>query len=466
MLRDTPRRAPGHRFIGRLASICAAGLFLVPIGCKFTMPMDRYLRNSPPVPGPLSSGLTPPLYVTYPPGSGDDDSGVKRVSYRTTTSEAASPVPNPLPSLSSVEQVTPVDFDVVMRRTFENNGDLLAARERVRESESALAAAVRSHMPQGMRKDTFKTPVAEATVWRRRVELRKVENEKLLDAANTYFDWLAAKRGESVARDLIQLDEKLLGRARKLVELGEKPAQVMVESAETALEGHRQALTNARRLGQSAATKLALLMGLSGGTIGTTDKLSPRDRVEVSGDVEEMVQRAQANGPGVRELQGLIASIQQGIDRARFAQRICAMSESSRVCGFALVHAPLTCGRLQMAQSELQQARLALNELQGKLRAGVEEAHASIISGREQIVHAAAAIKHAAETYRLMDLRLSMENPDAWARNHTYNGVLSAIQQVSQAHVQFVKAVAEYQRAQARLSLFLGTYSEAPVHAR
>ncbi len=466
MLRDTPRRAPGHRFIGRLASIFAAGLFLMPTGCKFTMPMDRYLLNSPPVPGPLSSGWTPPLNVTRPPGSEADDSGVKPVSYRTSTPETPSPIPDPLPPLSSVERVTPVDFDVVMRRTFENNGDVLVARERVRESESALAAAVRSHIPQGMRKDTFKKPVAEATVWHRRAELRKVENEKLLDAANTYFDWLAAKRGESVARDLIQLDEKLLGRARKLVELGERPAQVMVESAETALEGHRQALTNAHRLGQSAATKLALLMGLHGGTIGTTDKLSPTDRVEASGELEEMVHRSQSTGPGVLELQGLIASIQQGIEHARFAQRLCAMSEASRVCGYSLVHAPLTCGRLQMAQSELQQARLALNELQGKLRAGVEEAHASILSGREQIVHAAATIKHAVETYRLMDLRLSMENPDAWARNHTYNGVLTAIQQVSQAQVQFLKAVAEYEKTQARLLLFLGTYSEPPIHAR
>ena len=105
MLRDTPRRAPGHRFIGRLASIFAAGLFLMPTGCKFTMPMDRYLLNSPPVPGPLSSGWTPPLNVTRPPGSEADDSGVKPVSYRTSTPETPSPIPDPLPPLSSGERV-------------------------------------------------------------------------------------------------------------------------------------------------------------------------------------------------------------------------------------------------------------------------------------------------------------------------------------------------------------------------
>jgi outer membrane protein TolC len=450
MLRAQSRRAPGRRFFRCLVSLCAAGLFLMPAGCKFTMPMDRYLLNSPPVPGPLSSGLTLPLNVTVHPGE-DEASGIQRVSYQTQDEKSGLPKPDPLPSLD--EKAIVVNFDLVMRRTFENNADIWAARERVRESEAALNAALRSHLPQKMRKETFKTPVAEAEVWRRRAELRKIETEKLLDAANTYYDWLAAQRGESVVRDLIQLDEKLLSRSRKLVELGESPAKLMVESAGTAREGHRQALDEARRQRQSAAIKLAYLMGLSDGALAARDKLEPTDRADASRSVEEIIAQAQTNGPGVREMQGLADAIQKGISQASRAQCLCDRTG-----------APIVCGRLQMAHSELQQAQLVLNALQAKLRAGVEEANSSILIGREQIVHAAAAIQHAVETYRLLDLRLSKENPEAWVRNNTYNSLLTSIQQLSRAHLNFIKAVVDHEKAQARLSIYLGTYTEPSTH--
>jgi outer membrane protein TolC len=340
-----------------------------------------------------------------------------------------------------------VNLDTVLRLTFERNADILMARERVNEAQIAFDAAMNSCRPELLRKDAFKKPVAEANLWRRRAELRKVEHDNLQDAANTYFDWLTALRGEEVARDLMKYEEKLLDRARKLAE-NEKPVQVIVESIETAANSNRQYILQTHQQSEAVAAKLAYLMGMNSGILTTTETLKPIDRVDTSVPVEALVRQAQDNGPGVRELQGLIAAIQQGIDQARGVQCICAR-----------LHAALVCGQLQIAESQMQQARLSLLSLQLKLRAGVEDAYTAILSGREQIAQAVKVIQHAQETYRLMDLRLVEEGSDNNIRNRTYEGVLNSIRQLSQAWSNHLTAVSSYNKAQARLLLFLGTYT-------
>jgi outer membrane protein TolC len=154
----------------------------------------------------------------------------------------------------------------------------------------------------------------------------------------------------------------------------------------------------------------------------------------------------------VSETQGLIASIQQSIADASRAQRCCCHTG-----------APLICGRLQMAQSQLQQAQLSLLNLQLKLRAGVVDAFTAILSGLEQIDLASKAIDHAKETYRIMDLRVTEESPEVATRNKTYDGVLNAIRQLSQADSNYLTAVNDYNKAQMRLLLMLGTYTNCPA---
>jgi outer membrane protein TolC len=342
-----------------------------------------------------------------------------------------------------------VNLDTVMRLTYERNAEILTARERVNESQIALDAALQSCMPEMFRKDTFKTPVAEATVWRRRAELRKVETDNLTDAANTYFDWLTALRGQEVSHDLLQKEEKLLTRARKLA-ASERPVQVVVEAIETSVNGQQQYILRTQQQSGAVAAKLAYLMGMNGGILTPTETLEPINRVDTSVAVEVLVRQAQENGPGVRELQGLIASIQQSIAEATRAQRCCCRTG-----------APLICGRLQMAQSQLQQAQLSLMNTQLKLRAGVEEAFSAVVSGREQIDQASKAIDHAKETYRIMDLRETEESPQARMQNKTYDGVLNSIRQLSQAYSNYLTAVSDYNKAQVRLLILLGAFAAA-----
>jgi outer membrane protein TolC len=346
-----------------------------------------------------------------------------------------------------------VNLDTVLRLTFERNADILAARERVNEAQIAFDAAMNSCRPELLRKDMFKKPVAEANLWRRRAELRKVEHDNLQDAANTYFDWLTALRGEVVARDLLKLEEKLLDLARKSAK-NIPPIQAVVEAIETAVNGQQQYILQTRQLGEALAAKLAYLMGMNGGTLRPTETLEPIDRVDTSVPVESLVRQAQDNGPGVRELQGLIAAIQQGIDQARCPQCICAH-----------LGAALVCGQLQMAESQMQQARFSQLSLQLKLRAGVEDAYTAILSGRDQIAQAASAIDHAKETYRRVEERLPpTESLDHAIANKTFDGVLNSIRQLSQAWANYVTAVSNYNKAQVRLLILLGTYtSDCPA---
>jgi outer membrane protein TolC len=463
--------APCCRPLRRCAFLCAAGALLLSAGCQVTLPMKRLLLNGPSVPGPLSSGLTPPLRLTAPHGDEDGQtagdprahpSGVIRTAYQSKVEDlstgqalpAPDPVPSALPAPAIVSLGGGVNLDLVLRLTFERNADILTARERVHESQIALDAALRSCKPEMLRTDTFKKPVADATVWRRRVDLRKTENDNLQDAANTYFDWLTAVDGEAVARDLLAYEEKLLNRARKLAQT-EKPVQVVVESIETAFNGRQQYIFQIHQQSQATAAKLTYLMGMNGGALTTAESLQRIDRVDTSAPVAVLVQQAQSNGPGVSELQGLIASIQHGIDQARGAQCLCAHTG-----------APLICARLQMGQSQVRQAQLALESLQLKLRAGVEDAFTAVVSGHEQIDLAVKTIDHAKESYRIMDLRLTEEGPEANMRNRTFEGVLNSIRQLSQTYSNYLTALSNYNKAQARVLIMLGTYDRVhgPAH--
>lgn len=349
-------------------------------------------------------------------------------------------LPDSLPDVS-------LNLDTVLQTTFARNADILVARERVNESQIALDAALRSCLPEMLRKDTFKTAVADATLWRRRAELRKVENDNLQDAASTYFDWLATLRGEAVAQDLLKKENKLLSRARKLA-ASEKPVQVVVEAIDTAVNGRQQYILHTHQQSEGVAARLAYLMGMNGGVLIPAATLQPIARIDTGVPLEVLIRQAQDNGPGVHELQGLIASIQKSLAEACRAQRCCAKT------GAALV-----CARLQMAQSQLQQAQLSLVSLQLKLRAGVEDAFSAVLSGREQLELASKAIDHAKETYRIMDLRVTEEGPEATIRNKTYDGVLNSIRQFSQAQSNYLLAVRDYDKAQARLMLLLGTFA-------
>jgi outer membrane protein TolC len=443
----------------RLASaLCTAGALLLPACC--TMPMSSLDNHGPAAPGPLSSGMTQPLplaaarwkdgtvtSLTKAPtlAKAPNRSPVLRTSYYRSDADAA-------PGAREIA----AGLDVVLGIARQRNARIVLVRERVNEAQAAYDAAVRSCVPEFLRKDTFKRAYAESLLWERRAELAKTEYEILQDTANTYFDALTARRSEAVARELEKLDAKVLERAQRLFETEKKegPANVLVESAQTSINGRRQYITQAHQQAEAAIAKLAYLLTNNDGVpMPAGTPLAPIDLMDPTVPVEGLIQQALDIGPGVRELQGLAAAIQAGLDDAHCAQRICEHTGAAGVCG-----------RLQMAQSKLEQTHLALIDTRGKLRAGVEEARSAILNGREQITQASNTIQHASETYSIMNRRLESEAPrDAMTRN-TYGSVLTSIQQLSQAHSSYLSAVNAYNKAQARLRLILGTPGDGSPH--
>jgi outer membrane protein TolC len=277
---------------------------------------------------------------------------------------------------------------------------------------------------------------AEAKTWQRRAELARTTNETLLDAGSTYLDLLTARRGEAIGRELQKYQENLLRRGEDIAK-SDRSASVLVESLRSEMAGRRASVEKFHQQADAAATKLAYLLDLppDSPVVPQDVTLAPVDLVDTSAPVAALVERAQSEGPGVRELSGLMATIEQGI-------------ASVRPC---LARIPRVAQQLQKAEFKLEETRLALDDLRGKLAAGVLEAYGAIQSGRTQVADGTEHIRHAAETYRLSDLRLTQNAPGA-----STNDVSQSIRGLEFAHFAYVTAVAAYDKAQLRLLLLLG----------
>ena len=425
----------------------------------------------------------------------------------------AAPVPGGEPTAQAHE--VPISLDTVLRLAEESNPRIALARERVNESllENTVAAGswlpniyagiayyrheggvqnedgTLTHSSTGalfpglqiqtefdLREATFQRVNAERGVWQQKGELSRVTNEVLLEAATTYIDLLTARRGEAVARELQKFEERLLRRAEAL-RRDEPGAAVLVAAIRTALSGRRQALAGLSQQGDAASAKLAYLLGLGphARLVPVDLTLTPVDLVDVSPPVDELVARALAEGPGVRELEGLLAVIQGGIEQAssglaRFLPTLqvnafegafgagpgASLSWDNRLdiglqARWNLTALATARERQKIAQSKLQQVRLTYQDLRGRLALGVQEARSAIVTGREQMARGTEQIRNASETYRLSNLRLEQNAPGA-----TTAEVQQSIRGLEAAHTGYIQAISAYNKAQIRLLLLLG----------
>src|SRR5262249_8889753 len=205
-------------------------------------------------------------------------------------------------------------------------------------------------------------------------------------AGSTFVALPPAGRGEATALQLQNYQENLLRRAEDIAKT-DRGAAVLVESLRSEMAGRRASVLKFRQQTDAAATKLAYLLDLppTSPVVPADVTLEPVDLVDTSVPASVLVERARAEGPGVRELSGLMATIEEGI-------------ASVHPC---LARLPRVAQQLQKAQFKLEETRLALDDLRGKLAAGVLEAYGAIQSGRIQVADGTEHIRHAAETYRL-----------------------------------------------------------------
>jgi outer membrane protein TolC len=482
--------------------LCAAGLPFLGLACTQAMTfLDEPVAN------------VPRQAVAARPAA----NGVTRVAYRPAELPPAGLAPpSPVASVpAELPKEVPINFDTVLRLAEEQNAQISLARERLHESLTEKELAAKGWLPNvyagiayyrheggiqnedgtlthssfgalypglhiqtefDLREATFQRVNAERKLWQQKGELTKVTNETLLEAATTYIDLLTARRGEAILEELEQLENDLLKRVEKLITPTDKSATVLLEGVRAEIAGSKQARAKLHQQGDAASAKLAYLLG-----VGPDDRLvpmeatlTPIDLVDATPPVGELVARARNDGPGVHELEGLLAVIQCGIDEANGPQRYLpkvqlTMAEGAFGAGpgarldwdnrwdlciqarWNLTECLTAREKMRVARSKLEQVRLTKQDLQEKLTAGVREARSAILAGREQIRLGAEQVSHASEVHRLSKLRQEQR-----AEGASPLEVLNSIRTLQLAHFGYVTAISAYNKAQIRLLMLLG----------
>jgi outer membrane protein TolC len=326
---------------------------------------------------------------------------------------------------------------------------------------------------------------AARRTWQQKGEMRKVTTEVLLDAAGTYIDLLAAHTGLAIARGLDGDLKSLHERAQKLANL-ERGARVEVVRIEGEKFGQQQAIRKLEGQARAASAKLAYLLGLDPCTeiVPADDKLVMLSLADADVPCCELVNRAAACGPGLREMEAILCLIQKGMAEAAGPTRLLPVfSAQALEGGFGAgpdgtlsftnrfdvaVQARWNVTQLLTADAQrrignsvLAQAHLTHADLKGKLTLAVQEARESILSGREQVRLAEEQIKQAQTALELSDVRLREGIPGA-----TFSEVLQSQRAVAMARSNYLGALREYDKAQLRLLVLTGCHCPAVPAAK
>src|SRR5439155_456479 len=195
---------------------------------------------------------------------------------------------------------------------------------------------------------------------------------------------------------------------------------------------------------------------------------------DVSPPACDLVAQALTNGPGIKEMEGLLALVQSSIERAKGPSRLLPVFEVRMAEGAfgAGPGANLTwdnrydlglqarwnlnqfvglCERRRVTQAQLEQLHLSHDDLQRKLTAGVQEARLSILSGRQQISLAQEQIQHARRAFDLSNERLKKN-----IQGSSPSEVLLSLQSLALAQLNYLNSIREYDRDQMRLMILLG----------
>jgi outer membrane protein TolC len=426
-----------------------------------------------------------------------------------------------LPPLAAPEpNVVPVGLDTVFRLAEDRNGQIHLARLRLGEAEAGQELARKAWLPQvqvgttyfrhegglsdffgnlvhssygslfaGMdlrgrldpRDVAFQRVDAERKVWQQRGELSKLTNENLLDAASTYVDLLTARASEGLATEIEKQLVALLEQANTLAKL-DPGLRVEVERVEAELRSHRLVLRKLHEGDDAAAAKLRYLLGIDPGCVLVPIEmhLMPLDLIDAHQPAPVLIDRALTQGPGVRELEGLLRLIDetraaaQGPGRFMPALELC-MNEGAFGTGtgsrmnwdnqlnLALsVRWNLTealTARERKRQSDLQaaQAHTSYHDLRGRLTLGVTEARGAILSGQDQVGLAQEQVRYAEKAYELSASRLKES-----IKGRSPSEVLLAIRALGGARLQMIQTLRELNKAEIRLLLLVGNPCPGP----
>ena len=419
-----------------------------------------------------------------------------------------------LPPEPMTAKELPLGLDTVLRLAEDKNGQIQIARAKLEEARAGQDLARTAWLPQiyvgtsyyrheggiqdfqgnlvhssygsmfaGLelrgrldpRDAAFAQVEAERKLWQQKGELSKLTSENLLDAASTYIDFLAARAGEGTAVRVEKLLADLLVQAAALAKV-DPGVSVEVERVEGEIRAHRLVLRKLKEGGDLAAAKLTYLLGVDPDcqVVPLETHLSALTLVNTDQPVQALVDQALANGPGVRELEGMLAVIDQSRAAAEGPGRWLPALEvvanegafgagpGSRLSWdnqfnvgmslrWSLTDALIAKERLRQADIKASQVHLSYADLRSRLTLGVREARESILSNQEQLRMADEQVRYAEKSYDLSASRLK-EN----IKGRSPSEVLAAIRALNGARLQYVQTLRELDKAEIRLMLLVG----------
>lgn len=429
--------------------------------------------------------------------------------------QAAEPQTAPQPAVAQKHaHVVPISLDTVFRLAEEQNGQIAIARARVDEAIAERDVARYAWLPDlyigtafyrheggiqdffgelihsstgaifsGMELDgkfdlkdiAYRQVSAERKAWQQKGELSRITSETLLEATSTYIDLLAARTGEAIARYLEKEMEALLERTRKLAEV-EPGTKVEVARIESELASRRSSVARLVEQAEAASYKLIYLLGLDPCVelLPVDVSIVPFDLVDVSPPACDLVDQALANGPGIKEMEGLLGLVVSSMERAKGPGRLLPVFEVRMAEGAfgAGPGANLTwdnrydlglqarwnlnqfigvCERRRVTQAQLEQLHFSHDDLRRKLTAGVQESRAAVLNGRQLISLAKEQIQHARQAYDLSNERLKKT-----IQGSSPSEVLLSMQSLALAQLNYLNSVREYDKDQLRLMILLG----------
>jgi outer membrane protein TolC len=485
--------------LGRLAGLWAAGL-LCSLGCADL--------------GPGTQAQTPSAFQNFqgPPAAAPRP--VAGPAARPAPPEVLPPPADLAPAVPAEPKALPVSLDTVFRLAQDQNVQVSLAREKLQEAFADKELADKAWLPElfvgpsyyrheggianedgrlthssfgsffaglelngrlDLREVVYRQVDAERRIWQQKGELSRLTSENLLDAASTYVDLLAAGSAEALALEVQGNLNKLLDQARKLAST-DPGAQVEVDRVAAEIAAQKQLLRKVRERTAAASAKLAYLLGVDPCSllVPTDPRLVPFQLVDASRPCCDLVAQAQAQGPGVREMEGLLNLIQGAMEQAKGPGRFLPAFELRLAEGafgtgpgddtrwdnrldlglharWNLTELATARERLRQARSKLNQAHLGYQDLRGRLAMGVQEAREASLSNADQIRDAEDQIRSARETYRRSQLRLN-EN----IKGSSASEVLLAVRSLGLAQLNYLSAVRELDKAQLRLMILTG----------
>jgi outer membrane protein TolC len=469
--------------------------------------------------------VVPVVKAEAPPGKPvPHEAAIQTVAHLEIADEKPEQLPPPaqLPAQapageSAAGKMLPICLDTVLALAGQQNLQVALARERLAQSETEEHVAELAWLPEidvgaaywrheggiqnedgtlthssygglagglviagrlDLKEAALKRVNAERQVIEHQGEVSRQTSDTLLDAGQTYVDLLQARTGEAVTARTQQRAEKLLERANKLLAEKEPSAKLMAKALEAQVLGLRQVRAKLHQQGDAAGAKLAYLLNLHPGVClePLDPRLAPFELVDACQPVEDLVGRARAQGPGVAEMERLVALVEGAIAQAHSPARLLptfAVGVGEGVFGAGPGHRldfdnRLDAGvaaywnltklltakdEMRVAESKLHQAHLSYQDLLAKLTAGVEESREASLSGREQVSLAGKQVAAAGEAYDLADKRLQDLAPGS-----SITEVLQALQTLETAEASYVAELAAYDKAQLQLLVLLGAW--------